>query len=73
MKSESDEVTDFYNKKVANMNFNHTCLAVIQSDSALRKDENFHPQVFKALRKKVIRHINYNLSDFSSSDRSDEE
>ena len=45
-------------------------------DSALRKDENYYPQVFlkerKYIEKKVVRHINNNLSDFSSSNESDE-
>ena len=45
--------------------------------SALKKDENYYQQVFlkecKNIEKKVIRHINNNLSDFPSSDESDEE
>ena len=40
---------------------NYTCLAVISLDSALKKDENYYPQVFlkerKCIKKKVIRHI----------------
>ena len=28
------------------MDSNHTCLAVINLDSALNKDENYYPQVF---------------------------
>ena len=52
------------------MDSNHTCLAVISLDSALKRDENYHPQVFlkecKYIEKKVIRHINDKLSDFSS-------
>ena len=59
------------------MHSNHTCLAVISLDSALKKDENYYPQVFlkdcKYIEKKVIRHINENLRHFSSSDESDEE
>ena len=60
------------------MDFNHTCLAVISLDSALNKDDNYYPEVFlnecKYIDKKVIRHINDNLSDFSySSADSDEE
>ena len=51
------------------MDSNHTCLAVISLDSALKRDENYHPQVFlkecKYIEKKVIRHINDKLSDFS--------
>ena len=45
--------------------------------SALKKDESYYRQVFlkecKNVEKKVIRHINNNLSDFPSSDASDEE
>ena len=59
---------------------NHTRSAVISLDSALKKDENYYPQVFlkecKYIEKKVIRHINDNLSGFSSSvysDNSDEQ
>ena len=56
---------------------NHTCLAVISLDFALKKDDNYYLQVFlkecKYIEKKVIRHINDNLSDFSYSDDSDEE
>ena len=51
-------------------------LAVINLDSDLKKDENYYLQVFlrkcKYTEKKEIRHINDNLSDFSSSDESDE-
>ena len=46
-------------------------------DSALKKDENYYSQMFlkecKYIEKEVIRHINDNLSDFSSSDEPDEE
>ena len=53
---------------------NHTCLAIISLDSALKKDDIFYPQIFKYVEKKVVRHINYNLNDFSfSSDASDKE
>ena len=77
IKSHGDEATDFYDKKIPKVDSNHTCLLVISSDSALKKNENYYPQVFlkdcKYIEKKVIRHINDNLSDFSSSDESDEE
>ena len=37
-------------------------------DSALKKDENYYPQVFlkecKYIEKNVIRHINDSLNDF---------
>ena len=55
---------------------NHTCLAVISFDSALKIDDNYYPQVFlkecKYIEKKVVRYFNYNLSDLSSSDEPDE-
>ena len=59
------------------MDSDHTCLTVISSDSGLRKNKNYCPQVFlkecKYIEKKVIRHINNNLSEFSYSDESDKE
>ena len=49
-------------------------------DSALEKDKNYYLKVFlkesKYIKKKLIKHINDNLNDFSSSgfsDDSDEE
>ena len=46
-------------------------------NSAVKNDEAYYLQVFlkesKYNEKKVIRHINDNLSDFSSSDESGEE
>ena len=75
IKSHGDEVTDFYDKEIPKVDLNHTCLAAISLDSALRKDENYHPQVFlkecKYIEKQVMRHSNDNLSDFSYSDESD--
>ena len=76
-KYHDDEVTDFYDKKISKEDSNHTCLIVITLYSALKKDETYYPQVFlnecKYIEKKVIRHINDNLSRFSYSDESDEE
>ena len=46
MKSHGDEVTDFYDKKVPKVDFNHTSLAVISFDSALKKDENYYLKDF---------------------------
>ena len=46
IKSHDDEVTDFYDKKIPKVCSNHTCLAVINLDSALIKDENYYQQVF---------------------------
>ena len=46
IKSHDDEVTDFYNKEITKADSNHTCLAVINLDSALKKDDNYYPQGF---------------------------
>ena len=74
MKSHGDEVTDFYHKKIRKVDCNHTCLAVISLGCALKKDENYYPQVFlkkrKYIEKKVLRHIIKVLE--SSSDDSDD-
>ena len=37
MKSHGDEVTNFYDKEIPKLDSNHTCLAVISLDSALKK------------------------------------
>ena len=42
-KSHGDEVTDFYNKEILQVDSNYTCLAVTSLDSALKKDENYYP------------------------------
>ena len=77
LKFHADKVTDFYDKKVSKVGSYHISLAVISLDSALKKDENYYLEVFlkecKYIEKKVIRHIDDNLIDFSSSDDSDEE
>ena len=41
-----DEVTDFYDKEIPKVDSNHTCSAVMSLDSALKKDENYYPQLF---------------------------
>ena len=46
IESHGNEVTDFYDKKVPKEDSNHTCLAVITLDTALKKNDNYHPQVF---------------------------
>ena len=46
IKSHGDEVWDFYDKESPKVDSNHTCLAVISLDSALKKDANYDPQVF---------------------------
>ena len=49
---------------------------IISLDSALKKDDNYYPQVFlkvgKYIGKKVVRYIYENLSYSSSFDESDE-
>ena len=60
------------------MDSNHTCLTVVNLDSALKKDENFYPQVFlkecSYIEKKVVRHIMDDLESSSNdSDYSNEE
>ena len=61
IKYHGDKVTDFYDKKIPNVDSNHTCLAVISLDSALKKDEIYYPKVFlkecKCIEKKVNRLI----------------
>ena len=78
IKSHCGEVTDFYDKVIPKVGSNHTCLAVISLDSALKKDDNCYPRVFlkgsKYIEKKVVRQINDDLeSSFDDSDNSDEE
>ena len=46
IKSHGNEVTDFYDKKVPKEDSNHTCLAVITLDAALKKNYNYYPQLF---------------------------
>ena len=41
-----DEVTYFYDNKLPKVDSNHTCLAVINLDSALNKDGNYYLQLF---------------------------
>ena len=41
-----EEVTDFYDNKILKVDSNQTCLAVINFDSALKKHENYYPQLF---------------------------
>ena len=58
IKSYGDEVTDPYYQETPKVDSNYTWLAVINLDSALNKDGNYHPQVFlkecKYIEKKVI-------------------
>ena len=81
IKSHGDEFTDFYDKQIPKADSNHTCLAVISLDYALKKDYNYYLQVslkeFKYIEKKLVRHIIDDLEsssdDFNDSDDSDEE
>ena len=59
IKSHGNEVTYFYDKEIPKVDSNHTCLAVISLDSALKKDGNYYPQFFlkecKYIEKKVVK------------------
>ena len=46
IKPHVDEVTDFYDKEIRKVDSNHTCSAVISSDSTLKKFANHYPQAF---------------------------
>ena len=43
---------DFYDKKIPKVDFNHTCLADIILDSALKKDKSYYISSLNTLRKK---------------------
>ena len=74
IKSYGDKVTDFYNKEIPNVDPNHTCLAVISLDSALKKDENYHLEVFlKSVYTLEISDILLMLKSSFDSEESDEE
>ena len=54
IKSHADETTNFLGKEVpAEVGSDYNCLAVINLDSALKKDENCYPQVFLKERKYI--------------------
>ena len=61
IKSHGDEFTDFYDKEIPKEDSNHTCLAVVSLNSALKKDDSYYPQAFlkecKYIEKKVVTHI----------------
>ena len=75
IKSCGNEILDFYDKEILMVDSNHTCLAVINFDSALNKYEKYYLQVFlkecKNIKKKekFFRHITEDLK--RSSDDSD--
>ena len=77
IKSRGNEVTDFYDRKFPKVDSNHTCLAVITLDSALKKNDIFYPQVFlkecKYIEEKVTRYIIDDIeSSFDDSDDSND-
>ena len=83
LKSYGDEVKDFCNKEIPKMDdLNHICVVVISLDSALKKNEDYYPQVFlkecKYIEKKAMAIYmaicNFmTMSNSSFSDESDEE
>ena len=67
---------DFYDKNLPKVDTNHTCLAVTSLDSAFKKDGYYYLQLLlkecKYIEKKLIKHINDNLCEFSYSNESDD-
>ena len=57
IKSHGDEITDFSDKEIPKVDSNHTCLAVISLDSALKKDDNYYPQMFLKERKYIEKKV----------------
>ena len=47
IKSYGDEITDFFDKDIPKVDYNHTCLAVISLDFALKKDETVIRKYFQ--------------------------
>ena len=41
-----NKVTDFYDKEIAKIDSNHTCLAVINLDSVIKKDWKYYIKSF---------------------------
>ena len=72
IKSHGNKGKDFYSKETSKLESNHTCLAVIILDSALKKNDNHCHQMFlkecKYIEKNVVRYIHDSLSDFTSDD-----
>ena len=57
IKSHGDEITDFSDKEIPKVDSDHTCLAVISLDSALKKDDNYYAQVFLKERKYIEKKV----------------
>ena len=74
LKSYRDVATDFHDKEMPNLGYNHTCLPVTKIYSVFKKDENYYLQAFlreyKYIEKvkKGIRHINDDLEISSDSE-----
>ena len=47
IKAYGDEITDFFDKDIPKVDYNHTCLAVISLDFALKKDETIIRKYFQ--------------------------
>ena len=70
IKSNGDEATYFHDKKMSKASPNHACLAVIATDSILKKDKSYSSQVLLKECKyveKETRHITQDL-EISSGD-----
>ena len=61
---------------ISKLESNHTCVAVISLDCALKKDDNYYPQVFlkecKYIEKNAVRRISIIISMIFLIDESDE-
>ena len=53
IKLHGDEVTDFHDKKIHKVDFNHTCLAVLSLDCNLREDKSYYLQAFLKICKYI--------------------
>ena len=73
IKSHGDEVTDFYDEGIPKTDSNHTYLAVISLDSALKKDENCYPQRLLKECKYTEEKVCSSSDDSDDFDDSDEE
>lgn len=63
IKSYTDEDRDFHDKEMPKIGPTRTCLVVISTDSALKKEKkNYYQQLFKKfIEKEVSKHITKNL------------
>ena len=49
-----NKAIDFHDKEIPKAGSNHTCVAVITIDSALKKEEKYYPQNVNTLKKKWL-------------------